>query len=88
MAALVDRPDLAAAAITDLARWQHWQSLNRVASLYDQQSFADGPTRRAVVGYLKACPEQKAADALDRIRKRDPAGVDAAEKWLLLRGGN
>ena len=69
-----------------LPRWQHWQVVNRVSALYDKEAFADGPTQRAIVGYLKACPKDDAAAALDRIRLRDPSGVEAAEKVLLLRG--
>jgi len=77
---LVDRPEFAAAAITDLARWQHWHVLDRVAALYDRDEFSDGPTRRAIVGYLKSCPEPKAEAALERLRTADPDGVAAAEK--------
>jgi hypothetical protein len=81
-ARLVERPEFAAAAITDLARWQHWHVLDRVAAMYDQKAFADGPTHRAIIGYLKACPKAEADEALERLRKLDPTGVAAAEKWL------
>jgi hypothetical protein len=87
-AKLVERPPFAAAAITDLARWDHWQVLGQVAALYERPDFDDGPTRRAIVGFLKACPEPRAAEALDRLKKRDPQGIDAAEKSLLLTTGS
>jgi hypothetical protein len=83
-ARLIRRPALAAAAITDLARWQSWGELNRIAALYEQEPYADGPTRRAIVGYLKSCPQRKAADELERLRNVDPTGVARAEKLLSL----
>ncbi len=65
---LLDRPGTAAAAITDLARWQRWSALERISSLYDRQGIADPVTQRAVVGYLTACPLTEAAAALDKLR--------------------
>ena len=85
VARLVDRPAFAAAAITDLARWEHWQVLEQVAALYGRQGFADGPTRRAIIGYLDACPKPEASAAIERLRARDPSGVADAEKMLFLR---
>jgi hypothetical protein len=88
VARLVARPGFAAAAITDLARWEHWDVLDQVAALYDSEPAPDGPTRRAIIGYLRACDKPQADAALVRLRKRDPKGVEAAEKLLFLRAGN
>jgi len=84
---VIERPEFAAAAITDLARWEHWQVLDQVEALYGREPFADGPTRRAIVGYLSACNKPEAGAALERLRKRDPSGVEAAEKVLFLPAG-
>jgi hypothetical protein len=84
MARLIDRPEFAAAAVTDLARWEYWQVLEQVAGLFERKQFSDGPTRRAVVGYLKACPKAEAAEALAQMRLRNPEEVAAAEQSLLL----
>jgi hypothetical protein len=84
MARLIDRPEFAAAAVTDLARWEYWQVLEQVAGLFERKEFSHGPTRRAVVGFLKSCPKDEAAAALLRLRSRDPEGVAAAEQALLL----
>jgi hypothetical protein len=84
---LLKRPEFAAAAIIDLARWEHWQVRDEVAALYQRSEFSDGPTRRAIVGYLKACPDAEAATALERLRKRDPEGIATAEKLLTLPAG-
>jgi hypothetical protein len=87
VARLVERPAFAAAAITDLARWQHWQVLEQVAALYESEPAPDGPTRRAIIGYLRSCGKPEADAALDRLRKVDPDGVEAAEKVLFLPAG-
>ncbi len=79
---LIDRPAFAAAAITDLARWEHWTVLDRVRALYGRKEFDDGPTRRAVVGFLLACPLKEAKEALDKLRAVDPAGMAEIEKRL------
>jgi hypothetical protein len=86
-ARLLKRPEFAAAAIIDLARWEHWQVLAEVAALYERSEYGDGPTRRAIVGYLKACPDAEAEAALVRLKRHDPRGVEAAEKSLLLPTG-
>ncbi len=78
IASLIDRPEFAAAVITDLARWQHWSVVDRVVKSYSPDH--DGATRRAIVGYLLACPLPTAATALDDLRRRDQQGVADAEQ--------
>jgi hypothetical protein len=78
----LDRPEFAAAAITDLARWSDWESVDRIAGLYMRPAFSDPAVRRAIVGYLSSCPRPQAAEALARIRASDPQGVAAAEAWI------
>jgi hypothetical protein len=78
---LLSRPEFAAAAVIDLARWQDWEALAQVASLYTQ----DPPppaTRRAIVGYLLNCPAPQAKLELARLRRIDPQGVTEAERAL------
>ena len=84
---LLDRPSEASEAITDLAGWRHWSALSRVAELYERREKSDVATRRAVVGYLLACPLPQASAALTRLSQRDPEGVTAAEKALQVLGG-
>jgi hypothetical protein len=81
-ARVLDRPEFAAEAITDLARWQDWRIVGQVAALYERKGYSDPFVRRAIVGYLKACPEPAAAAAVDDLRQRDPAGIADAEKLL------
>jgi hypothetical protein len=79
---LLARPEFAEAAVTDLARWRDWQALEQIVKLYARPEFSQPATRRAIVGYLLACPEAKATGALDALRKLDPQGVAEAEQVL------
>ncbi|HEV2973268.1 MAG TPA: hypothetical protein VGY55_25095 [Pirellulales bacterium] len=82
VARVLDRPEFAAEAITDLARWDDWEFAAQVASLYERKDYADPFVRRSIVGYLKVCPLPQAAAALDRLRQLDPKGIGEAEKVL------
>jgi hypothetical protein len=85
MRRLLARKEFRAAAIVDLARWEDWDATGQIAPLYD----ADGgplAVRQAVVGYLAASPKSDAAAALAELRRRDPAGVAAAERQINLTG--
>jgi hypothetical protein len=77
---LLARPEFAAAAIVDLARWQDWEALPQIAALYEVK--APSATRRAVVGYLLASPQPAARAELARLRQLDPAGVPELERAL------
>jgi hypothetical protein len=82
LARLLARPEFAELAIIDLTRWQAWESLEQIATLYAQPAYQDTATRRAIVGYLGACPEPAAATWLAKLRAADPRGVAAAEEVL------
>ncbi len=75
------RPAFAPEIITDLARWKDWEPLDAVAALYDPASGKDGASlHRAIIGYLKACPDGQ--PQLDRLRQLDPDGVEQIEQRL------
>jgi hypothetical protein len=69
---------VAADAAVDLARYQDWSAIEAVAGLWGSLGRDDPLVRRAVAGYLAACPLPAARDRLDRLRAADPAGVGAA----------
>ena len=76
-ARLAQSPAVAALAIIDLARAEAWEEVDAVAAWWD--AAADDPLiRRAVAGYLVACPSAAARDHLERIDRDDPAGLSAA----------
>lgn len=76
-AELAQSPAVAALAIIDLARAEAWEEVDAVAAWWD--AAADDPLiRRAVAGYLVACPSAAAREHLDRIGREDPAALAAA----------
>ena len=81
LAQVLVRPEFAQAAITDLARWQRWEFVDRIADLYDA-STSTSEIRRAIIGYLRACPNAPAETRLTQLRAKDPTGVTAAEEVL------
>ncbi len=84
---LLDRPEFAAPAVVDLARWQDWSQIGRIAGLYQKPKFDTPAVHEAVVGYLLVCPEPAAVAALAELRARDPEGVAAAEAGAARFGG-
>ncbi len=76
------RPTLADQVIIDLARWSDWDALPAVAALYNRPGYESAGTRRAIIGYLLACPRPEARQELARLRGIDPQGVGAAEQVL------
>ena len=81
-AALLASPALAADAAVDLARYQAWHTVDEVARLWDTLGANDPLVRRAVAGYLNACPLPRAKAELERIREANPVffqqALDAA----------
>jgi hypothetical protein len=80
----LSRNAFAAEVVTDLARWKDWKPLDEIVTLYDKPGDEDPQLRRAVIGYLKACPLPEAQSHLDRLRTADPEGVKALERRLTL----
>jgi len=74
---------VAADAIVDLARYGAWDAMETVADWWDRAD--DDPLlRRAVVGYLLACPLPGAAERLARLERDDPDGFARAKAAALL----
>ena len=77
-ARLLAAPVTAADAAVDLARYRHWDALDDVAALWDTFGRDDPVVRRAVAGYLTACPLPAARRAIEEIRHRDAERLDQA----------
>jgi len=79
---LLAAPVVAAEAAIDLARYRHWGAVEDVAALWDRFGKDDPLVRRAVAGYLTACPLPEARRRLDALAAADPErlreAVDAA----------
>lgn len=79
-ARLLASPVVAADATIDLARYRAWGHADAVAALWDSLGADDQLIRRAIAGYLSACPLPEAKQQLERIRERDPERLEAAIK--------
>lgn len=77
-ARLLMSPAVAADAVVDLARYRWWGAVDDVAALWDALGGDDPLVRRAVAGYLAACPEPAARRHLDRLRREDPRRLEQA----------
>ncbi len=79
-ARLLAAPVVAADAVIDLARQQAWGEAASVAALWYSLGRNDPLVRRAVAGYLSACPQPAAGHLLADIRNHDPQRLEAALK--------
>jgi hypothetical protein len=77
-AALLASPAVAADATVDLARYQAWETVGDVSRLWDTLGTDDPLIRRAVAGYLAACPLPAAREELERIGRQNPGVLKQA----------
>lgn len=77
-AGLLDNPAVAADAAVDLARYARWDEVDRVAALWKSLGRDDPLVRRAVAGYLEACPLPAAASHRGRLAASDSKAWAAA----------
>ena len=77
-ARLLSSPAVAADVVIDLARYGFWKAENDVAGLWETVGRDDPLVRRAVAGYLAACPLPAARSHLERLRAADPERLEAA----------
>jgi hypothetical protein len=71
-AALVTNPAVAAECVVDLARYGRFDELDAVAGLWESLGRDDPLVRRAVAGYLMACPRDEARAHRERLAATDP----------------
>lgn len=84
---LLDRPELAAAAVVDLARWEAWDALDEVVALFGRSGYDDPAIERAVFGFLLSAPSPTARRELRRLRAMAPQRCAEAEQMRLLTSG-
>ena len=77
-AGLLDHPAVAADVAVDLARYRRWNELDRVAALWTSLGRDDPLVRRAVAGYLEACPLPAAEAHRARLAAANPVTWQAA----------
>lgn len=83
-AALLGNPPVTAESIIDLARYGRWDDVAAVAAAWDTLGRDDPLVRRAVAGYLRACPLQLAQAHRLRLEAADPVAWARAESAAML----
>ena len=83
-AALLGNPPVTAESIIDLARYGRWDDVAVVAAAWDTLGRDDPLVRRAVAGYLGACPLQPARAHRLRLEAADPVAWAWAESAATL----
>jgi len=90
MRLVLDKPAFAELVLPDLARWQDWSVIDRVAKLYDAKAYNAAGFKRATIQFLlaasKAAPAPQVAAAkkhLAAIKQRDPKNYRAAVRLAI-----
>ncbi len=84
MRILLDRPELADLAITDLARWQDWSVQDQLMAMYDDKKFNIPATKRAIVRYVYACSLDKGEGVKGESEAAPPEHALKADENLML----
>ncbi len=79
---MLDRPDFADLVIPDLARWEDWSQIERMAKLFRDADDNSSWVRVPVVNYLRACPLPEAKATLIELEKIDPKAVKRAATFF------
>ena len=84
---LLDRRELAAAVVVDLARWEAWDALDEVVALFGRPGYDDPAIERAVFGFLLSAPSAAAQRELRRLKAIAPKRCAEAEQLRQLTSG-
>jgi hypothetical protein len=85
---MLDRPQLADLVIPDLARWEDWESMPRLVQLFKEADEKSSWVRVPVINYLRACPDEAAAEHIKELEKIDPAAVKRANTFFPFGGSS
>jgi hypothetical protein len=81
---MLDRPKYADMVIADLARWEDWDSMDRLVTLFKDATPETNWVRVPVIHFLKACPKPEAQRYIDELAKIDPDAVKRASSYFPL----
>lgn len=79
---ILDRPQIADLVIPDLARWEDWESLDKLVELYRNADEKSIFVRPPVVMFVRACPLPEAKEKMKELEKIDPAAVKRANTFF------
>ncbi len=79
---VLDRPAVADLVIPNLARWQDWSQIDRLAELFRKADEKTTYVRLPIASYLLACPLPQAKKRLEELEKIDPGAIRRARTFL------
>ncbi len=79
---MLDRPQYADLVIPDLARWEDWESIDRLVDLFKTATEESSWVRTPVVQYLRVCPLPRAQELIKELEQIDPEAVKRANSFL------
>jgi len=79
---MLERSELADLVIPDLARWEDWTVINKVAELFKKADDKSSWVRVPVINYLRACPLPEAAKVLEELKEIDPVAFRRATQFF------
>lgn len=82
MRLILDRPELADLVIPDLARWEDWSQIDKLAELFKAADEKSSWVRVPVINYLRACPLPEAEQQLEQLKEIDPAAFKRATSFF------
>lgn len=82
MRLMLDRAEFADLVIPDLARWEDWTLVDKLAKLFIDANEDTSWVRVPVVNYLRACPLPEAKERLVELEKVDPKAVKRAATFF------
>ncbi len=82
MRLILDRPELADLVIPDLARWEDWSQITKLAELFKSADEKSSWVRVPVINYLRSCPLPDAAKKLEELKEVDPAAFKRAMSFF------
>ncbi len=85
---MLTRPKLADLVIPDLARWEDWEVMDELVTLFKTADEKSSWVRVPVVNYLRACPLPAAKLRLKELEKIDPDAIRRANTFFPLPASN
>lgn len=79
---ILDRPELADLVIPDLARWEDWSVIEKMAELFRTADEKSSWVRVPVINYLRACPLPEANAILEELKEIDPVAFRRATQFF------
>jgi hypothetical protein len=73
--------------IPDLARWEDWESMDKLVRLFKDADEESSWVRVPVINFLRACPRPEAKAHLEELAKLDPESMQRANSFFPLGGG-